>query len=326
VTRPPIPRWVAWPAAAAAALAAAPAALGAPAISGADGEMWSAAAVPVTYTITPAESAARVRWRLRAGEQQVASGTGTTVSLPGLADGSYQLFADENGDGSPITSLSVRVFSVDTVAPTVTIRAPVEGASYRLGQALVADYSCEGAVGWTPAFGQPLDTAVAGAHSFEVKAWDEAGNVTLVRRGYQVLALSSTPAPASGASASVAAAGAPAGPLTTPQAPADVGPPETANARLLRPDRGAVLGSTRPVLRWPARTGARLYNVQVFRLAGASYVKVLSAFPRTNRLRVPAGRLRRGARHVWRVWPMVGRSFTPEPIGVSYFEVRAKAR
>jgi hypothetical protein len=63
----------------------------------------------------------------------------------------------------------------------------------------------------------------------------------------------------------------------------------------------------------------------VFRLAGRRYVKVLSAFPRTNRLRMPARRLRPGARHVWRVWPMVGRSFTPEPLGVSYFEVRARA-
>jgi hypothetical protein len=108
-------------------------------------------------------------------------------------------------------------------------------------------------------------------------------------------------------------------PVVTGEA-AKLPPPE--NARRLRPRLGAKLGSTRPVLRWKARKDARFYNVQVFRLAGKRLVKVLSAFPRANHVRVPPRRLRTGAIHVWRVWPMVNGRYTPKPLGISNFEIR----
>ena len=84
---------------------------------------------------------------------------------------------------------------------------------------------------------------------------------------------------------------------------------------------GAVLTSKRPILRWPARRGARLYNLQVFRLRGASITKVVSAFPHLNRIRVPARRLAFGHRYVWRVWPYLARGYPARPLGLSFFDV-----
>ncbi len=77
----------------------------------------------------------------------------------------------------------------------------------------------------------------------------------------------------------------------------------------------------RPTLRWKKRKGASLYNIQVFRMNGNKFSKVHSSFPKTNRVRLPGGRLKRGERYVWRVWPFVGRTSAKQPIGVSYFDV-----
>jgi hypothetical protein len=309
-------------AAAAAALAVAPSALGAPTISGTDGEYWTASRTPVRYSVSTTEPST-VAWTLfRGTSEEVDKGRGLQVTLPNLEDGSYKLVVVDS------TGIAARLFSVDTVAPTIVIRSPAEGAVYRAGQPVVADYSCEGhlvCVGTQPA-GQPLFTWAAGEHALEVTAVDEAGNVTVVRRGYRVLeAAPVTPAPQPPPAAAPAVA-APLAPVALPRVAARVEAPKTTNAGRLRPRRGAMVASIRPTLRWPVRRGARFYNVQVFRLAGTRYVKVLSAFPRGNRLRVPPRRLKPGARHVWRVWPMVGRSFTPKPLGISYFEVRAPRR
>jgi len=327
VTRSPIPRWAAALVVAVAASAAAPAAVGAPTISP-DAESWNAAQVPVSYTITPSEGRARVWWAVLTSRfDPVQSGTGGDVRLPEIGDGEYQLWAYEAGGGLP-EGITIRHFRVDTIAPFVAVRAPIEGASYRVGQAATVDFSCDVpvCVGSQPS-GGPLSTALPGVHALEVTAMDAAGNVTRVRRVYRVLeALAPVPPPPVAPAPAAQAPAAPAATARRPRVAARVRPPQTTNARRLRPRRGAVVRTTRPVLRWRARKGARFYNVQVFRLAGRRYVKVLSAFPRTNRLRMPARRLRPGARHVWRVWPMVGRSFTRKPLGVSYFEVRERPR
>jgi hypothetical protein len=71
-----------------------------------------------------------------------------------------------------------------------------------------------------------------------------------------------------------------------------------------------------------ARPGARLYNVQVFLLRPDNRtVKVLSAFPRGNRMLMPARRLAPGRRYVWRVWPYLGNRYTLRPLGMSWFRV-----
>ena len=60
----------------------------------------------------------------------------------------------------------------------------------------------------------------------------------------------------------------------------------------------------------------------MFRLrAGAEPAKVASLFPRVNRVRIPPGRLVRGARYAWRVWPFMRDGYTVSPLGLSIFSV-----
>ena len=96
------------------------------------------------------------------------------------------------------------------------------------------------------------------------------------------------------------------------------------NAKALTPRLGARLTTPRPLLRWKASAKARLYNVQIFRVAAKGRLaKIRSVFPRGNRFRLSKRRqLPRGACYVWRVWPYLGRSFTKQPLGVSNFCVR----
>ena len=100
--------------------------------------------------------------------------------------------------------------------------------------------------------------------------------------------------------------------------------PSPDNAKHMRPHLGATVRSTQPLLRWKELRDprAQLYNVQVFRLSGKRLVKVLSVFPTTNSVHVPAGRLTPGAIYVWRVWPMVNGKYTAKPLGISNFEVK----
>lgn len=97
----------------------------------------------------------------------------------------------------------------------------------------------------------------------------------------------------------------------------------TVRAKRLTP-RAGVRTTRRPLLRWARVKGASLYNVQVFRVVGTRYVKVVTAFPRTNRYRVPRNKLRRNAVHVWRVWPYMrtAKRYKTAPVGVSWFRPR----
>ena len=158
-----------------------------------------------------------------------------------------------------------------------------------------------------------VPTATPGPQSFVVTASDPAGNIVTARRDYTVQgpAIPLTPAP-------LVPPGA-VGPASA-RKPAVLPSPD--DAKDMRPRLGATVRSTRPLLRWRKVRGATLYNVQVFRLARKRFVKVLSIFPATNHVRVPAGRLMPGAVHVWRVWPMVHGSYTAKPLGISNFEVK----
>ena len=93
-------------------------------------------------------------------------------------------------------------------------------------------------------------------------------------------------------------------------------------AAQMRPRAGARV-TPRPLLRWSRVKGATLYNVQLYRRTTTGYAKVLSVFPRANRMRVPSRRLAAGSRYVWRVWPYMARQkrFRARPVGVSWFRV-----
>jgi hypothetical protein len=81
----------------------------------------------------------------------------------------------------------------DTIAPTVDLRTPAEGAQYDFGEDVTADYSCadEGgsdlqACEGDVASGEAFDTSTAGPHSFTVTARDGDGNTTTVTHTYAV--------------------------------------------------------------------------------------------------------------------------------------------
>ncbi|HEX6025779.1 MAG TPA: PKD domain-containing protein, partial [Solirubrobacter sp.] len=81
----------------------------------------------------------------------------------------------------------------DPIPPQITLRTPSDGAVYRTGQMVLADYACsdEGASGLASCDGsvpngQPLDTSVVGSFQFTVTARDGAGNVTTRTVAYRV--------------------------------------------------------------------------------------------------------------------------------------------
>ena len=83
----------------------------------------------------------------------------------------------------------------DRTAPTVDLRAPLDGAVYLFGQEVLADYDCaDEALGsglascaGDVADGAPLDTSSVGAKTFAVEASDAAGNVGSAASAYRVV-------------------------------------------------------------------------------------------------------------------------------------------
>jgi hypothetical protein len=84
---------------------------------------------------------------------------------------------------------------VDATAPSIALRAPVDGATYVLGRRVLADYDCAddpGGSGLTTCTGsvpsgEPLDTAAVGMHAFTVEAADAAGNPASAAAAYRVI-------------------------------------------------------------------------------------------------------------------------------------------
>ena len=282
----------------------------APLISGADGDVWNAASPVPTYVITTDAPHRRISWSV-AG---VASGAGRSplqVRLSGIGDGEYRLVASGQGPGAGDTE---RAFRVDLTPPRITVRQPTSRMQIGQNARLLADYSCQDAVACTGLLppGAALDTSQTGPASFSVRALDDAGNEAVLLVDYLVRATVPSAEPVQ----------VPAdGPGSPPSNPITL---TLINAPDLQPAGGAEIGTRRPLLRWKARPGARLYNVQVFRLLGdGSIRKVVSAFPRVNRFRVPARRIAWGNRYIWRVWPRLPGGYASYPLGISYFSVRS---
>ncbi|MBJ7457367.1 MAG: hypothetical protein JHC74_15045, partial [Thermoleophilia bacterium] len=316
-------------AAGAALRAVVPTAAAVPTISGADTDVWNAANPDPTYTITASSSRLRVYWQVP-GTAFSDGRSPLRVRLGDLQDGTYRLIAREGIIFNPATVQ--RSFRVDTTAPAVTLTRPSEGSGgeddddddddrridrFTQGSAVTADYSCDGAVtcaGPVPP-GGAIDTSRTGTFAFPVRAVDDAGNETVREGRYEVVAGAGTVLSPPVATTPV---------VVTPPAVTRVSRPRTLHARRLLPRAGARVGTRRPLLRWRAHSSAQLYNVQVFRLRGVKATKVLSAFPRSTRFRVPAKKIAAGDRYVWRVWPYLAKGYPDRPLGLSYFDVRRK--
>jgi len=99
-----------------------------------------------------------------------------------------------DGAGNEATA-SVTVEVVDLGAPVVNLRTPVDGASYAMGEDVLADYDCSdepngsgvlSCVG-DVADGAALDTSTPGPRSFTVTATDVAGNSASTTVAYEVV-------------------------------------------------------------------------------------------------------------------------------------------
>ena len=300
-------------------------ALATPTISGADTDGWGVTNPVPTYAITAGPNALTpgINWSLDDG------GTSTgpsplTVKLPGLADGLHVLSAT---DGELLaTGAALRTFRVDLTPPKITVNRPSSGAQIDLNATVTADYACQDAVTCvgSVAPGSAIATSTAGSATFTVRATDRVGNESISIVSYTVR------------DGSGAGTGSPAEPISLVQDPAggtitttrrgQPYKPRTINAIGLRPRAGLLIPTRRPLLRWTARKGARLYNVQVFWLHGTKATKVVSVFPTGHNLRIPAGRVAFGHTYIWRVWPYVRGKYTKRPLGLSYFSVRRQAR
>jgi Tol biopolymer transport system component len=150
------------------------------------------------------------------GERQLTSGGFYDARGVWAPDGSKILFARVfsafssqlfliNADGSGLQQLTSSAGSnyspdwarvpTDLTAPTITIAAPAQGATYPLGQLLRAAYSCADEAGGSGLascdgdlpVGAAIDTASLGTKAFTVNAGDLAGNSASLTSTYTVV-------------------------------------------------------------------------------------------------------------------------------------------
>jgi len=86
-------------------------------------------------------------------------------------------------------------YFADTTKPTITLDSPAEGATYTVGQNVIANYSCSddkssgsdlSCEGTVPS-GSPIDTTSVGTKTFSVTATDKAGNTETKSVSYSVV-------------------------------------------------------------------------------------------------------------------------------------------
>jgi hypothetical protein len=131
------------------------------------------------------------------------SGNASPLNFSGLSLGQAYSFTvtETNPLGSATSSASPALLLA--VAPTITVSAPSQNASYTKGQVVNAAYSCTEASGGpgiascsgTVANGTALDTSTVGAHTFQVTATSRDGESATTTITYTVT--TPTPAPTS---------------------------------------------------------------------------------------------------------------------------------
>ncbi len=167
-------------------------------------------------------------------------------------------------------TVSVLLNTTDVTAPEIVVAAPVEGASYALGESVTVVYSCRDRAGGGSGLascegevpvGGALDTSTVGPHTFTVTASDLSGNTATKAVRYTV--------------------SEPAGPASTPRPPATT-PPATMPAAT----NPAI---TPPVTRPPSAPRRRV-NLTGLRLTARRVARgSRTVFTVRGRLRLPAG-------------------------------------
>ncbi len=120
------------------------------------------------------------------------AGTEPTYSAGVGGDGVHNLSCTATDAAGNVSGADTDQVKIDTVAPTISITTPPNGAVYLLNQAVSADYGCIDATSGIDscvgdvANGAAIDTASVGSRSFTVTATDQAGNAAAATNTYDV--------------------------------------------------------------------------------------------------------------------------------------------
>ena len=136
----------------------------------------------------------------------------TTVTVavpPNTPVGTYTTTLTARANNAPgpevVRTNTATITVLDKAAPGIRISTPTEGATFTVGQAVIADYGCTDEAGGSglstcsgpvPS-GLALDTSSPGAKTFTVNASDGAGNASSATRSYTVVTPAPTVIPAS---------------------------------------------------------------------------------------------------------------------------------
>jgi hypothetical protein len=167
---------------------------------------------PEVVIAAPVNNAAYLWTAVPAADFTCIPGTGSTLESCKATSGG-QVISDHQGlsdalgthvvtvtatDADGLSSTETATYTVTFSAvppPPVSIQAPVQGAGYRLGQAVAARYSClasstgpalKSCVGSVPA-GHRINTRTLGSHPFSVSATDDQGESTTETVTYKVV-------------------------------------------------------------------------------------------------------------------------------------------
>jgi Ca2+-binding RTX toxin-like protein/lysophospholipase L1-like esterase len=133
------------------------------------------------------------------GDDAVYGGTGndTLYGGPGADFIAGQAGDDTVTAGDDPADVGIEI--ADSNTPTILVASPTSGATYLLGETVVADYSCDDATSGVFACdaatpnGSPLDTSTPGPKTLTVSAADHAGNLAATVVTYVVIDPNNTP-------------------------------------------------------------------------------------------------------------------------------------
>jgi hypothetical protein len=113
-----------------------------------------------------------------------------TVSTEGANQSAKGTCADNAGNSASNSKAGI---SIDKTAPTITLTAPADGASYKWNAPAAASYSCDGGLSGTDTCSGPVASGSnfvalpVGPKAFSVAARDKAGNEATKRHEYKVV-------------------------------------------------------------------------------------------------------------------------------------------